>query len=109
MSEAAKEYAKQWISPGVIMGILGWLVLLGGAWYRLTALEGKVADLSADVKASTRADQEAEKEAVRYQENVKYLTNELDKAQRIQNLHALEIRDIKIILAAKGLMNKGDL
>lgn len=84
MTDRAQEYFRQWLSPGVIMALLGWLVLGAGAWFRLSALEDKLAQLSADVQASTKADQDAARETVRYQERVANLLARVESLERFR-------------------------
>lgn len=84
MSDAARDYFKQWLSPGVLMGLILWLLSVSGAWFRLESLENKFVQLSADVRASTQADQEAAKETVRYQEKVANLIARIESLERFR-------------------------
>lgn len=84
MTDSLKEWGKQWLSPGVIMGILGWAVLAVGVWYRVEALEGAIVRLSTDVKASTQAHQEAEKESIRLNDQVGFLKSRLESLERFR-------------------------
>lgn len=84
MSDAARDYFKQWMTPGVIMGLIGWLALGAGAWFRLASLETKFSQLSADVRASTQADQEAALQTVRYQEKVANLIARIESLERFR-------------------------
>lgn len=84
MTETTRDYIKQWLSPGVIMGLIGWLAIAAGAWFRLSALEAKFTQLSADVRESTRADQEAALQTVRYQEKVANLIARIESLERFR-------------------------
>lgn len=77
MTEKAVEYLKQWLSPGIILGVLGWIFLLGVASMRLNGLESKVVELQAAIEKSTMANQDATVELVRYQERVASLGGRL--------------------------------
>ncbi len=81
MSETAREYLKQWLSPGVILGIIGWIFLLGVGSNRLSGLEAKVGELQAAIQASTAANQSATVELVRYQERVASLAARLAQVE----------------------------
>lgn len=74
MSERLMEYVKQWLSPGVILGFVGWVFLLGVASFRLSSLEGQVAELKTTIQTtsadSTKANFAATIELVRYQERL---------------------------------------
>lgn len=84
MSDTAKDYLKQWLTPGVIMGLIGWLALGAGAWFRLSAVEKQLIELSGDVRASTKADQEAAIQTVRYQEKVSNLIARIESLERFR-------------------------
>lgn len=70
MAERIAEYFKQWLSPGVVLGIIGWIFLLGVGSNRLAGLEVQFAKLQATVEAAAQANQTATVELVRYQERV---------------------------------------
>lgn len=84
MSDAARDFLKAWLSPGVIMGLIGWLALAAGAWFRLSALERGFTQLAADVRLSTQADQEAALQTVRYQEKVANLIARIESLERFR-------------------------
>lgn len=85
MNEHAKEYWRQWLSPGVVMGLVGWALLAIGAWYRLTALENKFVDLSTQVERATSANQQAKEETIRYQEQLKNALARIDSLERFKD------------------------
>lgn len=85
MTERVSEYWRQWLSPGIVMGVIGWLLLLVGAWYRLSALEGKFSELSSIVTKAAEANQEAEKESIRYQEQLRNLETRLGALERFRD------------------------
>ena len=82
MTDRAKEWLSQWLSPGVIMGVLGWLVIVVGAWYRLSTLEATVINLATEVKASAHVTQEAKEEAIRLQERMGTALARIDSLER---------------------------
>lgn len=84
-TEATKDYLRQWASPGVVMGLVAWLVIGVGAWYRLSSLEGKFADLSTDVRAATKSNQEAEKESIRLQADLKNALVRIESLERFRD------------------------
>lgn len=77
MSDAVRDYLKQWLSPGVVLGVVGWIFLLGVASVRLSSLEGKVGELQSTVLDATRANQGATIELVRYQERLEAVKSRL--------------------------------
>ena len=79
-----KDYWRQWLSPGIVLSVLGWGVLLVGAWFRLEGVERKIVELSVDVKAATSANQSAEKESVRYQERLGNLLSRVESLERFR-------------------------
>ena len=74
MSERVMEYFKQWLSPGVVLGIIGWIFLLGVGSNRLSGLESQVGELKKTIQdstaESTKSNTQATVELVRYQERV---------------------------------------
>lgn len=77
MPEKVIEYFKQWLSPGIVLGIIGWVFLLGVGSNRLEGLEKQVAELQVAISASTVSNQNATVELVRYQERIASLTARL--------------------------------
>jgi hypothetical protein len=75
--EKVIEYFKQWLSPGIVLGIIGWVFLLGVGSNRLEGLEKQVAELQVAISASTVSNQNATVELVRYQERIASLTARL--------------------------------
>lgn len=74
MTEKAREYWQQWLTPGVIINFVAVLILIGGATVKLSNLEtqvtkmqGQIETLQATGQASA---QSAAIELVRYQERV---------------------------------------
>jgi hypothetical protein len=84
MTERTKEWIAQWLSPPIIMGILGWLVLAFGAWYRLGTLEGAFVKLSIDVQTLIHSNQEAEKESIRTQDKVSNAMARIESLERFR-------------------------
>lgn len=70
MTERAKSYFQQWLSPGVILGVIGWIFLLGVGSNRLASLEITIGELKTAIAASTAANQSATVELVRTQERL---------------------------------------
>lgn len=77
MNDRVRDYFQQWLSPGVILGVIGWIFLLGVGSNRLASLEAKMGELKAEISASTSANQSATVELVRYQERVASLAGRL--------------------------------
>lgn len=103
------EYAKQWLSPSAIVAVLSALLVIGGAWIRLSSLEKGFADLSADVKHATAADIDSAKEFIRYQSRVDSLSSDLDEQRRLNKLLELELNKVKVALVAKGVIRPSDV
>lgn len=89
MSDAVRDYFKQWLSPGIVLGVIGWVFLLGVASVRLSSLESQVGDLKAAVEASDKAarngvidelkaNNAAVVELVKYQERIAALQSRFD-------------------------------
>jgi len=93
MGDRAMEYLKQWISPGVILGVVGWIFLLGVASMRLNGLETKVGELQAAIEKSTTANQTATVELVRYQERVSSLGGRISvMEEKMANQEQINVR-----------------
>lgn len=103
------EYAKQWLSPSAIVAVLTGLLIVGGAWIRLSSLEKGFADLSADVKLATAADVDAAKEFIRYQGKVDKQSDEIDEQRRLIKLLEHELTKVKVALVAKGVIRPSDV
>lgn len=81
MTEKSREYWQQWLTPGVIINFVAVLILIGGAWVRLSSLEAQVTKMQGQIEAlqvanqatqttNQAATQSAAIELVRYQERV---------------------------------------
>lgn len=86
MNETARDYVKQWFSPGVILGVVGWIFLLGVGSNRLAGLESKVGELQIAIQSSTSANQNSTVELVRYQERVASLTSRLEQVESFKSM-----------------------
>lgn len=108
-SHPVHDYAKQWLSPSAIVAVLSAILIVGGAWIRLSSLEKGFADLSADVKLATAADIDAAKEFIRYQGKVDKLSDELTEQRRLNKLLEHELTKVKVALVAKGVIRPSDV
>ena len=79
--DTVKEYLKQWLSPGVILGVVGWIFLLGVASVRLSSLETQVAELKATIVDGAKDSRDATVELVRYQERINFLTSRVQQVE----------------------------
>lgn len=77
MTERTREWFHQWLTPPVLINLIGFVLVIGGAWVRLGALEIQVADLKTQIVGSQTAAQDYAKELVRLQEKIVALGDRL--------------------------------
>lgn len=81
MTERARDWFQSWLTPGVLINVIGFLLLLGGGWVRLERLEKQVEkaqDQIESLQVNGRNDaQNWALELVRYQERVSALSDRL--------------------------------
>lgn len=74
MTERTRDWLQQWLNPHTLITLVSFVLLLGGAWFRLGAVEKQLEALQAQSTTSQTATQAtvqaATTELVRYQERI---------------------------------------
>ena len=88
MTERTSNWLQQWLSPHVIISVIGFLALLGGGWVQLGGVVAQVATLNTEVASLKTAllvtAKDSAIETTKLQDEVRSANHRIDSLERFR-------------------------